>query len=42
MCYNCLDVHVANGLGDRPAYLLEGNEEGESGCGASTSVAVAK
>lgn len=28
MAYNCLDRHVANGLGDRPCLLWEGNEPG--------------
>ena len=28
MAYNCLDRHVANGLGDTPCLLWEGNEPG--------------
>jgi len=29
ICYNCLDRHVDNGLGDRTAIIWEGNEPGD-------------
>lgn len=29
VCYNCVDRHVEAGLGDRVAFLWEGNDEGQ-------------